>query len=174
MKICRVCLQSDILCGACGKKLERGEISGIDVELSRALHSVNKEKGTCVDFLQSFEDSGRIFVVAESRHVAKFIGPGGRTIKKISNNLGRQIKLLEKAEGSDKHVIEKMIGAPVLGINKTYSKEQSSLRTQRQTSLLYPQESYKVRVEERYKRMVQPLSGVIGKILNKKITFVFE
>ncbi len=156
MKICRVCLSSDILCSGCSRKLEEGKISRDDVELSRALHKTTGD----IDFVQSFEENGRLFVVFESKDAAKFIGPGGRNIKKLSAELGKQIKLLEKTDGNEKHVIERLIGAPVLGINKTYSKE--------------PQESYKVRVERRYLRNVQPLSNVVGRILNKKISFVFE
>lgn len=158
MKICKVCLESDILCSACNRRLESGVISRVDVDLSHAIYKFGKEKSINIDFLSSIESDGRVFVVVESRHAAKFIGPGGRNIKKISEMLGRQVKLIEKSEGSEKQVIEKMIGAPVLGINKTYS----------------PAESYKVRVERRYARLVQPLGGVVGKALGKNISFIFE
>ena len=158
MKICKVCLQSDILCGACNRKLEEGRISRMDVALSRALHEINKERNADTDFLCAIEDAGKIFVVVDSRHAARFIGPGGKTIKKISAVLGKQVKLLEKADGGDRHVIEKLIGAPVLGINKVYDGG----------------ESYKVRIEVRYARKVRPLSSIVGKILDKKISFVFE
>jgi len=174
MKICKVCLQSNILCSACSKKLDNGEIKEIDVKLSRELHNINKEKDAHLDFLNTVEDGGKLFVVVESKHAARFIGPGGRNIKKLSQDLGKQIKLLEKTEGTDKHVIEKMIGAPIIGINKVYSNEKSSLRTRSLTTSLYPEESLKVRVERRYMRQVQPLTGVVGKIINKKVSFAFE
>ena len=158
MKICKVCLQSNILCSACSKKLDNGEIKEIDVKLSRELHRINKEQDTDLDFLSTVQDGGKLFVVVDGKHAARFIGPGGRNIKKLSQDLGKQIKLLEKTEGSDKHVIEKLIGAPVIGINKIYSGI----------------ESYKVRVEKRYMRQVQPLTDVVGKIIGKKVSFVFE
>ena len=135
MKICKVCLQSNMLCSACNKKLDSDEIKEIDVKLSRELHRINKERDTNLDFLSTVEDGSKLFVVVDSKHAARFIGPGGRNIKKLSQDLGKQIKLLEKTEGSDKHVIEKLIGAPIVGINK-----------------VYPEESLKVRVERRYSR----------------------
>ena len=158
MKICKVCLESDMLCSACNRKLETGEIRKVEVDLSRAMHNFGKEKGFVVDFISALEKNGKVFVVVESKHVSKIIGPGGRNIKKISETLGKQLKLLEKAEGAEKHVIEKMIGAPVIGINKVYSGG----------------ESYKVRVEKKYMRSVQPLADIVGKVLNRKMSFVFE
>ncbi len=158
MKICKVCLESDMLCSACNRKLENGNIKKVEVDLSRVLYKFGKEKGFVIDFVSALENDGKVFVVVESEHAAKFIGPGGRNIKKFSTMLGRQIKLLEKAEGNERHVIERMIGVPVLGINKIYSGA----------------ESYKIRVEKRYTRAVQPLSNVVGKVLNKKVSFIFE
>ncbi|MBI4174630.1 MAG: hypothetical protein HY517_03220 [Candidatus Aenigmarchaeota archaeon] len=153
MKICSVCLSSDILCSGCSRKLESGQISRADVGLSRALHKIGG-----IDFVQAFEENGRLFVVVDSIHAKKFIGPGGKNIRKVSELLGMQVKLMEKASGSEKHIIEKLIGAPVLGINKVYSGG----------------EFFKVRVERRFARNVLPLKDVIGKILNKKVSFVFE
>ena len=144
MKICKVCLQSDMLCGACSRKVESGQVKPVEIELSRALNKLNREKSFDIDFIHAVEDGSRLFVVVESKHAGRFIGPGGRNIKELSKLLGKQVKLLEKAEGSDKHVIEKLIGAPVLGINKLYSGG----------------ESYKVRVEKRYMKSVQSLSNV--------------
>lgn len=158
MKICKVCMESDMLCGACNRRLESGETKRIEVDLSRVLHKFGKEKGFSIDFVSAVENNGKVFAVVESRHVSKFIGPGGRNIKKVSETLGRQIKLLEKAEGSEKHVIEKLIGAPVIGINKVYSGG----------------EFYKVRIEKRYLKIVHPLAGIVGNVLGKKINFVFE
>ena len=153
MKICSVCLSSDILCSGCLRRLEKGEISRTDVELSRALHKIGG-----IDFLQTFEEDGRLFVVVESAHAKKFIGPGGKNIRKISELLGRQVKLMEKASGSEKHIIEKLIGEPVHGVNKVYAGG----------------EFFKIRVERRFARNVMPLKDVIGKVLNKKVSFVFE
>jgi transcription antitermination factor NusA-like protein len=158
MKICKVCLQSDMLCGACAKKLEDGLIRKVDIDLSRAVHKIGKDSGYDIDFLDTIDGGTRLFVIVESRYAGRFIGPGGRTIKKISELVGKQIKLVEKATGTDKHIIEKMIDAPVIGINRIYDGK----------------ESYKVRVEQRYRRNVEPVADVIGKLLNKKVSFIFE
>lgn len=147
-----------MLCGACSRKVESGQVKPVEIELSRALNKINKEKSFDTDFLYAIEDGSRLFVIVESRHAGRFIGPGGRNIKELSKILGRQVKLLEKAEGSDKHVIEKLIGVPILGINKLYSNG----------------ESYKVRVERRYMKSVQSLSSVVSMMIGKKVSFVFE
>ena len=159
MKICKVCLTSNMLCNACAKNVESGSIKQVDVSLSRALYIIEKESGYDIDFVETVESNGKLFVVVPSAHAARFIGPGGRTIKKLADAVGRPIKMLEKAEGSDKHVIAKLIAAPIIGINKIYSTSG---------------EAMKVRVERRYMKNVQPLEDVAGKVLRKKISFVFE
>lgn len=158
MKICKICQQSDILCAACAKAVEEGKIKETDVKLHRALNAINREKGYNLDFVESVDDGQKLYVVVENEHAAKFIGPGGKTINKIAELVGRPIKLLEKASGSDKVVIEKLIGTPVIGVSKVY----------------FGSESFKVRVERKYMKSVRPLSGVVGKILDKKVNFVFE
>jgi len=167
MKICKVCLSSDILCAGCSRRLEDGKITKTDIDISRAIHKISREKDFNVDFLQGEEDNGKVFVIVESRHAAKFIGPGGRNIKKLSEMLRKPVKMLEKSEGSEKHMIEKLIGAPVLGINKVYASQKAHKENG-------SRESFKVRVEKRYARTTQPLAGVVGKILGRKISFVFE
>ena len=163
MKICKVCLSSDLLCSGCSRKLDEGMITKTDIALSRALHEINQKS----DFIEAFEENGRLFLIVDTKHTKEFIGPGGKNIRKLSEALGKPIKLMEKATGTEKHIIEKLSGAPVLGINKVYSNQKASKEN---TS----GESFKVRVERRYVRNVQPLAGVVGKILNKKVSFVFE
>jgi len=56
-------------------------------------------------------------------------------------------------------VIEKLIAAQIIGINKVYSAGG---------------ESTKVRIDRRYMKNVQPLSDIAGRVLGRKISFVFE
>ncbi len=152
MKICKVCAQSDMLCAACQKKLEDGQIKQAEVDFYRAV----KELG--VELVDVLERGNRLYVIADSNNSRKIIGPGGKTIRKISEQLGKQIKVLEKTEGTDKEVIEKLIGVPVKGVNTVYS----------------PSESYKIRLDKKYRKMAEPLKSVVSEIIGKKITFVFE
>jgi len=100
MKLCKICINSDMFCSACAKGVESGVIKKVDVELSRALYKVSKESGYDIDFLETAESNGKLFVVVPSAYAARFIGPGGRTIKKLAEAVGKPIKMLEKAEGS--------------------------------------------------------------------------
>ena len=159
MKLCKVCLTSDMLCSVCSRHVDSGAIKKIDVDLSRALYKISKESGFEIDFVDTVESNGRIFVIVESKYAARFIGPGGRTIKKLVEAVGRPIKMLERAEGSDKHIIEKLIAAQIIGINKVYTQSG---------------EAMKVRIDRRYMKNVQPLADVAGKVLGRKISFVFE
>ena len=157
MKLCRVCAQSDMLCSACSRRVESGEISKVEIALTRAIRKLGKEGDYSVDFIAAIERAGRIYVIVDSKHAARFIGPGGRNVKKLSQIMGKPVKMLVKTTGTEKHVIEKLVGAPVIGINKVYDGV----------------ESLKVRLEKKY-ASVGPLEGIVSGIIEKKIKFVFE
>src|SRR3989344_6309223 len=51
MKICKVCLSSDILCAGCSRRLEDGKITKTDIDISRAIHKISREKDFNVYFV---------------------------------------------------------------------------------------------------------------------------
>ncbi len=158
MKICKVCIQSDMLCSACSKKLEEGKIKQVEVDFFRAMRKLSKDKAFDIEIIDVLESGNRIFVVAESMYAKRIIGPGGKNVKKLSEDLGKPIKVLEKTNGTTKEIIEKLIGVPVLSVSTVYS----------------PSESYKIRIDARYKKNTEPLSNIVGEVVGKKVTFAYQ
>ena len=153
MKICSVCLKNDILCNACSKKIASGQVTQVDVDISRAIHKL----GIDADFIRSI-DAGEYFVIiTDKKDSAIIIGRGGRNVKRIGTMLGKNIRIIEDSK-DEKLFIERAIGAQVLGINKFYGQK----------------EVHKIRVEGRYKSRVAPMESLVSKILGKNVKFVFE
>jgi transcription antitermination factor NusA-like protein len=153
MKICSVCLNSDLLCGGCSRKLEKRIITETDVNVSRAVFKL----GFDAEFLRSVDSDKCIVLLADSRNSGLLIGRGGRNARRLSIMLGKDIRVIEQIN-DERKLIEKIINTPVLGINKIYGKS----------------ELYKVRLERRFKNRVENLVPLVSKVINKDVTIVFE
>lgn len=152
MKICGICLNNDMLCQACNNKLERGEISELDVKLSRALHKL----GIRGDFIKAI-DGNYVVIFCDSSSASKLIGRSGRNAKKIEGAIGKRVRVIENS--GKKAVAEKVLNVPVIGINILYSGG----------------ESYKIRIQKQYQRKVkQEAASMLDKIFDKNVQLVFE
>jgi transcription antitermination factor NusA-like protein len=155
MKICNFCARSDILCQACNKKLERGEITEMDVKLSRML----MQSG--VDFLDSVETEDTITLIVEKEHVKKAIGKMGRNVKKLEEIMNKRIKILEKTE-DERKIIEDLLRVPVIGVNILYTSDDD-------------EEKLRIRIEKTYQRRVRESSKeTLKKLLGKTLDIVYE
>lgn len=151
MKLCSVCLKNDYLCGGCGKKLAKGEITKTDVDVSRALFKL----GVDSDFLRSV-DTDTLYILADRAQAGALIGRAGKNIKRLAIMLGRNVRIIESCD-DEKALIERVLGVQVLGINKVYNKR----------------ELYKVRLERKARFRVNDTAAV-EKIINKNVQLVFE
>lgn len=153
MKICTVCLKSDMLCSGCGKRLEKNMISETDIALSRALFKL----GFDAEFLKSIDCDGYVVVLADRKNSGLMIGKGGRNAKRLSLMLSKDVRIIQNVQ-DEKKLMETVISAPILGINKIYGKT----------------EMYKLRIERRFKNRVEALSPLVSKVVNKEVRMVFE
>jgi transcription antitermination factor NusA-like protein len=153
LKICKICVKNDILCSACGRKLEKGEISHHDVKISRFLDSIYEG----ASFLKSFEAGGKVYVIVNEPDMGKIIGKSGKNVKKLGEMLGKDVKVLQKED--EKRMIEKAFNVPVNGINKVYGQN----------------EFYRVRIDKKAKRKFKEGFGsAIESIIGSKAEIVFE
>ncbi len=148
MKLCKICIKSDILCSGCSKKLERGEISKTDITVSRALAKMNLS----ADYMVTVEDAKTIIIVAGG-DIGAIIGRGGKNTKQLSQVLGKEVRIIEKT--GEKQMIEKILRSPIIGINILYSNG----------------ERYRIRMHKtKQKVSAELLSAVLG----RKVEIVFE
>lgn len=153
MKICGICLKNDFLCNACRKKIDSGQVSKGDVTVSRTLFKLD----IFANFIRSIETKDCIIIVADKKDAAILIGRGGRNAKKIAQALGKNARIIEQVD-DEKKMIENIISRPVLGINKIYGDG----------------ETYKVRIENRFRKRVGEMSPMVAKVIGKNVKFIFE
>ncbi|MBS3054670.1 MAG: hypothetical protein J4431_03985 [Candidatus Aenigmarchaeota archaeon] len=126
MKICRFCRGTSVLCQSCLKNVREGKTTQLEVDVARALHSVDPE----ADY-ESVTDGSRIVITAKKGAASKIIGKGGRGVKKMEDALKRKVKILEVTDDRKK-MAEDMLMVPVIGVNVLYDgKEKLRLRVSR-------------------------------------------
>jgi len=161
--ICEVCLNSDILCGGCAAKLESGELSEIEVEVSRFIYKLSdKVKSLKEAKLLRVIDSDILLLVARKGDGAKLVGKGGAVVKALAKKYGKSIRVLEENEFKP-FVTELLQPLSVTGFNIVYTPEG---------------EIYKVRVPASQKQKQHlselGLAEIVKKIFGKKIELAFD
>jgi len=81
--ICNVCLKSDVLCSGCQEKLDEGEITELDIKISRILHELSNEYGSLRDseIIKAIDTENVIVIVTAKGDGAKVVGKGGEIVK---------------------------------------------------------------------------------------------
>ena len=151
MKPCSICINSDILCSGCQKKVEIGLISKTDVEVSRALA---KTVNVRTDFVRATEHKNQLIIVCEKKDAKLIIGRGGKNVREASKILGKDVRVVEKSD--EKKMLEDLLGTPVIGIN-----------------IVYPDEIRRIRIDKRFRKL-RADSVMLEKIMDSKYEIIFE
>ena len=148
-KLCAVCIKSDILCSGCSKKLEKGEITKTDIDISRAL----TKAGVVADYVRVVEDAKSIIMIVEQKDIGTIIGRAGKNTKQLTQMLRKEVRIIEN--GNKRQMIEKIVRSPIIGINIVYAGR----------------EKYRIRMHRTKQRVSTEL---LSAILGKSVEVVFE
>lgn len=124
--ICNVCLKSsDELCSMCEEKHESGEISDIDIKISRVLHDLSQEYSSLQDseIVKVFDTENVIVIVTAEGDGAKVVGRSGEIVKNIAEEVGKSIRVVEKAN-EDLDTIKGLLSpAEVESVNTVFTPD---------------------------------------------------
>ena len=160
--ICAVCISSECLCAGCNEKLECGEITRNDVDISKLLFRLKKKFSLHdVDFQKSIDINGFILILT-SGDVASLIGRHGRVVRLISEELGKWVRIINVSD--PRTIVQDLVyPARVYGLNILHTPEG---------------EEYKVIVpkEDRSKLVMddESLNKALDVLLNKKAEIEFR
>ncbi len=120
LPVCDVCLKSGMLCQGCEKKLRTGEITQLDLDISKILFKVGEGK---IGFKRTIEIGDIVIIVTEKDQVGKLIGKSGKIVREISRTVGKKIRVV--GENSDLRSVARDILAParISGINIVYGTD---------------------------------------------------
>jgi len=151
LPICKICAESRLLCPNCESRLAAGEISELDVELSRVLVEFGGEIG----FIKTIDDGENVIILSERDDLGKLIGRAGANIQKISRRLKRKVRVVGAGE------VEEMIHdiaapAKVSGVGVAYKPDGGKITRVKISS----REKEKLRLKpEAIEKLLSSLSG---------------
>lgn len=123
--ICNVCLKSDVLCSNCEGKLEDGEITELEIEVSRILKELSNEYGSLRDstIKHVYDTENVVVIVTAEGDGAKVVGRSGDIVKELAERIDKSIRVVEHAE-NDRDVIKGLLSpAEIESINTVFSPE---------------------------------------------------
>lgn len=162
--ICEDDLNSKKLCKICEAKLKAGQISELDVEVSRTLSKLSKTlELKDAEFRKAF-DLGDSIILLCSGKIGAMIGKGGKHIQEITKSLKKKAKVLEEGLES-KRLCQEVLGnnTRITAINQTFKPEGTE---------------YNIVVEEKHRNKVEKSQERIEKVLKEllktpaKITYI--
>ena len=119
--ICQVCLKNDILCNGCADKVGSKEIKVDEIKMFRRLNELLKDQRALKDVdIKRAVGNDTLMIVTRKEDVSKLIGKDGRTVKKLSKELERPVKIIEESTDVKDFVKDVFSSVPVLGINVVY------------------------------------------------------
>ena len=90
------CIKSGILCRKCQEKIEKGQITDLDLKIIRLLSDLEKENPTLQDvtYHKAVEADDNLAILVDRRDMGKMLSGGAKVVHAISDSLGKRVKVL--------------------------------------------------------------------------------
>lgn len=115
-------MRSGILCPKCRVKIERGEVTQLDLEVARLLVSLEDEYPLLQDvyFRGALEVDNTLVILVKRGDANKILSYGGKIIKALENKFGKSIRILEYNSSERKFIEDLFAPLNVVTINKIW------------------------------------------------------
>lgn len=100
--LCDFCLRSGMLCSACKEKLRSGKVSPVYVEIARRFQKLEKKYPSFsrISLHKAVDIGGTVALVVGRGNIAYALSRGGKIIRKIGDEIGKDIRLFEKGSSN--------------------------------------------------------------------------
>jgi transcription antitermination factor NusA-like protein len=115
-------MKSGILCARCQSKIESGEVSDADINVSRILLKLEGKYPSLQDVtLHNTYDMGNVLaIVVGNGELSNVLGQGGRIVREISDTMRKKIRVLEKSGDTRKFLEDLFVPVTITTINKIW------------------------------------------------------
>jgi len=128
MGLCSFCLKSGILCQKCLAKLKSGEVSETDLKVARLLLSLEEKFPSLqnVYFHRTVDTDRTLALVVGPGDVPRLLGYGGRIVKTLSEETGKNIRVLENGVDDRKFLEDLFAPLNIVTINTIWLPDGST------------------------------------------------
>jgi transcription antitermination factor NusA-like protein len=122
------CVKSGILCRRCEEKLEKGQITELDLKVIQRMVELEKEHPILqeVTYHRSVEADGMMAVLVDRRDLPRLLGGGAKVVKDLGDTFGKRVKLISYG-GDDREFLEDLFSPlSILTINTIWIPDGST------------------------------------------------
>jgi transcription antitermination factor NusA-like protein len=118
-ELCSFCLKSGMLCQKCSAKVKAGEITDLDLRIARLLINIEEKYPSLqnVCFYRALEVEKTLAIIVGHGDVPRLLGYGGKIIKALSDESGKNVRILEYGVDDRKFLEDLFIPFSILTIN---------------------------------------------------------
>lgn len=118
-ELCSFCLKSGMLCQKCSAKVKAGEITDLDLRIARLLINIEEKYPSLqnVCFYKALEVEKTLAIIVGHGDVPRLLGYGGKIIKALSDESGKNVRILEYGVDDRKFLEDLFIPFSILTIN---------------------------------------------------------
>ena len=121
-------MKSGILCRRCEEKLEKGQVTELDLKVIQRMVELEKEYPALQDvtYHRAVEADGMMAVLVDRRDVPKLLSGGAKVVKDIGETFGKRVKLISYG-GDDREFLEDLFSPlSILTINTIWIPDGST------------------------------------------------
>ena len=122
------CVKSGILCRRCEEKLEKGQITELDLKVIQRMVELEKEQPILqeVTYHRSVEADGMMAVLVDRKDLPRLLGGGAKVVKDLGETFGKRVKLISYG-GDDREFLEDLFSPlSILTINTIWIPDGST------------------------------------------------
>ncbi len=113
------CVKSGILCRRCEEKVEKGQVSQLDLKVIQRMVELEKDNPVLQDvtYHRSVEADGVMAVLVDKKDMPKLLGGGAKIVRDLGETFGKRVKLISYG-GDDREFLEDLFSPmSILTIN---------------------------------------------------------
>ena len=122
------CVKSGILCRRCEEKLEKGQVTELDLKVIQRMVELEKEHPVLQDvtYHRAVDADSMMAVLVDRKDIPKLLGGGAKVIKDLGDTFGKRVKLISYG-GDDREFLEDLFSPlSILTINTIWIPDGST------------------------------------------------
>jgi transcription antitermination factor NusA-like protein len=153
------CVKSGILCRRCEEKLEKGQITELDLKVIQKIVELEKDNPVLEDvtYHRAVEADDLMAVLVDKKDLPRLLGGGARIVKDLGETFGKRVKLISYG-GDDREFLEDLLSPlSILTINTVWIPDGST----ETKAILTGRQPRKMPVDlEKVRKIAQELKGM--------------
>jgi transcription antitermination factor NusA-like protein len=153
------CVKSGILCRRCEEKVEKGQVTALDLKVIQRIVELEKDNPVLQDvtYHRAVEADGVMAILVDKKDMPKLLGGGAKIVKDLGDTFGKRVKLISYG-GDDREFLEDLFSPlSILTINTVWIPD----GTQETKVILTGREPRRMPVDlEKVRKIAEELKGM--------------